>query len=247
MRDPRSRKLFQTAAVLAAAAVAKLFYSTASVNELRWILAPTSFLVELVTGVRFRFESYAGYINEDHSFLIADSCSGVNFLIAAFLMLAMLMLWNGKQARVAWYTFPIAAFTAYISTIAANTVRIAVALKLHLMNATALWINPEQAHRLQGIFVYFGFLLLLYLLYEKMNHDDRGETGRRSILVRHPFVPLLIYWVITLGIPILRGAYQQGSPFWEHTAFVVLTPLILILPFIVIHHLKKRRSTLVNE
>lgn len=247
MRTLRSRKLYQLAAVIAAAALLKLFYSTANVNQLRWILAPTSFCVELVTGETFRFESYAGYVNRDNSFLIADSCSGMNFLIAAFLMLSVLVLWDKKYREVAWHAFPIAAVAAFVTTIAANTVRIAVALKLHRMHATALWINPEQAHRLQGIFIYFGFLLLLYLLYEKFERGDRIETAKTKALIRKPLIPLLIYWLITLGIPIIRGSYLEGSPFWEHLAFVVLTPLVLITPFVVIDHLKRRRSTLVSE
>jgi len=247
MRNFRSRKSYQLAAVIAAAALLKLFYSTANVNELRWILAPTSFCVELVTGETFRFESYAGYINHDNSFLIADSCSGVNFLIAAFLMLSVLMLWGKRPSEVAWHVFPIVAAAAFATTIAANSVRIAIALKLHRMNATALWINPEQAHRLQGIFIYFGFLLLLYLLYEKLVGGDRGKTAKPTSFIRRSFIPLLIYWLITLGIPIIRGSYQEGSPFWVHLAFVVLTPLVLIMPFIVIDQLKRRRSTLVNE
>jgi len=245
MSTLRSRKLYQLASVISAAALGKLFYSTANVNQLRWILAPTSFCVELVTGETFRFESYAGYINEDNSFLIADSCSGVNFLIAAFLMLSVLTLWGKKE--VAWHAFPIAVGAAFVTTIAANTVRIAVALKLHRMNEGALWINPEQMHRLQGIFIYFGFLLLLYFLYEKLNRGDRIEIAKPMSFIRRPFVPLMIYWLVTLGIPILKGAYQKGSTFWEHLAFVVLTPLILIIPFILIDQLKRRRSTLVNE
>jgi exosortase K len=247
MRTLRSRKSYQLAAVIAAAALLKLFYSTANVNELRWILAPTSFCVEVITGETFRFESYAGYINHDNSFLIADSCSGVNFLIAAFLMLSVLMLWGKRQREVAWHAFPIAAAAAFVTTIAANTVRIAVALKLHRMNAATLWINPEQMHRLQGIFIYFGFLLLLYFLYEKFERGDRNETAKPTPFIRRSFIPLLIYWLITLGIPIIRGSYQEGSPFWEHLTFVILTPLILIAPFIVIDQLKRRRSTLVNE
>ncbi|HQU93523.1 MAG TPA: hypothetical protein PLK77_14555, partial [Pyrinomonadaceae bacterium] len=48
-----------------AAAIAfamKLFYSTSSVDDLRWILAPTTFLVELITREKFWFESHAGYM-----------------------------------------------------------------------------------------------------------------------------------------------------------------------------------------
>src|SRR5262249_20942404 len=56
----------QLALLLVFAAALKYFYSTASVNQLRWILAPTTRMVEIVTGDRFQFESHAGYINSNH-------------------------------------------------------------------------------------------------------------------------------------------------------------------------------------
>ena len=81
-------RIAQWVVVLLCALTLKLYYSAASANQLRWILAPTTLFVELVSGVSFEFESHAGYISEDRSFLIAPSCAGVNFLITAFLMLS---------------------------------------------------------------------------------------------------------------------------------------------------------------
>src|SRR5690349_1521548 len=67
----------------------KLHYSFASPDQLRWILSPTTWLVELISGRSFSFESHAGYMSSDQRFLIAASCAGVNFMIAAFLMLTL--------------------------------------------------------------------------------------------------------------------------------------------------------------
>ena len=72
-----SRRNAQLFAVVLCAIAVKLYYSTAGVNQLRWILAPTAVVVELVSGSRFEFESHAGYINGDRSFVIAASCAGV--------------------------------------------------------------------------------------------------------------------------------------------------------------------------
>src|SRR5215510_15997249 len=88
LRFTRTR-ITQCVVALASAFALKLHYSTASANQLRWILAPTTALVELVSGATFEFESYAGYISRERGFLIANSCAGVNFLIAAFLMLSI--------------------------------------------------------------------------------------------------------------------------------------------------------------
>jgi exosortase K len=65
--------LAQLVVVLLCAFTLKLYYSTASANQLRWILAPTTAFVEMVSGTAFEFESHAGYISADRSFLIAPS------------------------------------------------------------------------------------------------------------------------------------------------------------------------------
>jgi exosortase K len=229
--------------VLLCAAVVKLFYSTTSVNHLRWILAPTTALVELVSNSRFEFESHAGYINSDRSFIIAASCAGINFLITSFLMLSLRKLWRDRSPDTAWRFIPCAALCAYLVTLVANTVRISTALLLRRMPLETGGLSPNQLHRLEGIFVYFGFLLLLFMVSERMSSDNESSSENAAGRFRRLFWPLLIYYVTTLGIPIINGAYRQGAGFWEHASFVLLTPLILILPLAAYRFYRLRRKT----
>ena len=137
--DTMKRKLTwsaQLALVGLCALALKSYYSTATADELRWILAPTTTLVELLSGVRFEFESYAGYMSSDRSFVIAVPCAGVNFLITAFLMLALRRLWRERFQALSWRFIPITAMFAYAGTLIANTVRICIALELR---ARAQW------------------------------------------------------------------------------------------------------------
>lgn len=219
-----NKRSAQLIIVLLAAAVLKVHYSTASVNELQWVLAPTAFLAELTTGTRFEFESYAGYMSSDRSFLIAASCSGVNFLITAFLMLSLGKLWRCGSQNIKWRFIPAAALVAYLTTIVANTARISAALLLRQTDQEMIWLNPEQLHRFEGIFIYFGFLLMLFIVSEMRSTDNPASLFRRS------FFPLLAYYAMTLGIPLANGAYRQGADFWEYSLFVFLTPLFMILP-----------------
>jgi exosortase K len=228
--------------VLLCAGAVKLYYSTASVNQLRWILAPTTALVELVTGSRFEFESYAGYTSSDRSFVIAASCAGVNFLITAFLMLSLRKLWTARTqdglTRLRWRFVPVAGVVAYLATLVANTVRISTALRLRELPLEMSWLSGNQLHRFEGIFIYFGFLLLLFMVSEKMNSAATSTSSASSIsknafgLLRQSVFPLLIYYATALGIPLVNGAYRSGTAgdFWEHSVFVLLTPLLLILP-----------------
>jgi exosortase K len=236
------KRLLQFLAVISCAVAVKLYYSTASVNQLPWILAPTTALVQLVTGYRFEFESYAGYISSDRSFVIAASCSGVNFLITAFLMLSLRKLWRARSqnqsAVLGWMFIPNAGVVAYLATLLANTVRISTALQLKGLPREIGWLTGNQLHRFEGIFIYFGLLLLLYLLSEKMSLANTSSSPNASTsknasgAFRQSVFPLLIYYASALGIPLLNGAYRSGTAtdFWEHSAFVLLTPLLLMLP-----------------
>jgi exosortase K len=215
----------QLVVVLGGVLSMKFYYSAASVNQLRWILAPTTVLVEFVTGRHFAFESHAGYMSSDHTFLIAASCAGVNFLITAFLMLALRQLWRDRSES-SWKRLgflPLAAVVAYVTTVIANTTRIAIALQMQQTSFKVSGLDAEQLHRLEGILVYFGFLLLLFVL---------GEKRRRELcslsLLRACVFPLTIYYAVTLGLPLANGAYRQTG-FWEHSMFVVLAPMVVIL------------------
>jgi hypothetical protein len=139
-------------------------------------------------------------------------------------------LWGDRSHDTAWRFIPYAALCAYLATLLANTVRISTALRLRGINHEVGWLSPNQLHRFEGIFIYFGFLLLLFMVSEKMGYRNASSSENASGLFRRTFCPLLIYYATTLGIPIANGAYRQGADFWEHSLFVLLTPLLLILP-----------------
>jgi len=245
----RVNHITQLVAVIGGALGMKWYYSAASVNQLRWILAPTTVLVQFITGRHFSFESHAGYMSSDHTFLIAASCAGVNFLITAFLMLVLRQLCKDwfKQTQTRWTFMPISAAVAYGTTVIANTARISIALQMQGMHFKLALLDPEQLHRLEGIIVYFGFLLLLFVLAE-----GRGES-RRINLLRACVFPLMIYYAMTLGLPLVNGAYRHAG-FWEHTLFVLLVPVVVVLIVLVLvsltnefHPTRTKRCRLRNK
>ncbi len=227
-------RIAQWAVVLLCAFTLKLCYSTASANQLRWILAPTTALVEMVSGTAFEFESHAGYISADRRFLIAPSCAGVNFLVTAFLMLSIRKLLSERARIIAWAFIPAALLVAYVVTLVANTARISLALRLQRMPAEIGWLNPDQLHRFEGIFIYFGFLLMLFVI------SERISSGTTSGLLRQSFFPLFVYYAAALAIPLANGGHSQGRDFWEHSLFVLLIPLLLILPLATFSFIKPR-------
>ena len=235
----------QVIVVLLCAVAIKFHYAVASVNQLRWILAPTTWLVELITGSNFEFESYTGYMSSDRTFVIAASCAGVNFLITSFLMLSLRKLWRDRAVKIAWRFIALVAIVAYLATVIANTVRISSSLLLRRM-PVQIGLSPDQLHRFEGIFIYFGFLLLLFLVSEKVSDSGSpcapGADSAVGSVVRQAFFPLLIYYATTLGLPLANGAYRRGFDFFEHAAFVLATPLLLLLPVITVQLFQQSRS-----
>lgn len=231
----RWKWIAQGAVVLGCVFALKLFYSTAGADDLRWILAPTTACVELVSGTSFEFESHAGYMSEDRTFLIAASCAGVNFLITAFLMLSGRKLFRDRSKDLAWGFLPTAAGIAYLATLAANTTRITLALGTRGTPSDVSWFDPNQIHRFEGIFIYFIFLLVLFEVSENISSENTSGLVRRS------FFPLVVYYATMLGIPLANGAYRQGADFWDYSIFVLLIPMMLILPFAVFRTWRQRR------
>ena len=202
----------------------KTHYSYASENELRWILAPTTLIVELVTGVSFTFEPHAGYMSSGNRFLIAASCSGVNFLIIGFLLLTLGPLW--RERTVEWRSIPFAMAVAFGVTLVANTTRIVVAMAFQNAEFAIAGLTPDQTHRIEGIIVYFVFLLLLLFSTERKPEGSRASS----------FTYLLgIYYAVTIGIPLVRGSFLEYASFWQHSLFVLILPLVIVLPFAVFH------------
>ena len=215
----------QLATVALCALALKQYYSIATANELRWILAPTTLIVELLSGRSFTFESYTGYMSNDHTFVIAVPCAGVNFLITAFVMLALRQLWQGRFESVGWRTLPVSMAVAYVGTVIANAVRICVALEIQRRSFEVDGLTGNQLHRLEGIVVYFSFLMLLYVMVER----------------RFLWFPVVIYYAMTLGVPILNGSFHRVG-FWEHFGFVMVMPLIVMLPVWLVRYVRQDDS-----
>lgn len=226
--------------VLLCAFLVKHYYSTASVDQLRWILAPTTLAVELISGFEFEFESHAGYMISDRSFLIAAPCSGINFLITAFLLLSLRRLWLARSLKASetsnWSFIPAAALFAFLATIAANAVRISTALWLRSLTKEMSWLSPNQLHRMEGIVIYFGFLLLLFIVSERVFSEKKPKASNVADLLRQSVFPLLVYYAVTLGIPLVNvfRAGRLADDFREHFLFVLLIPLVLLLPLAVV-------------
>lgn len=224
----------------------KLHYSRADSDGLVWILKPTAILVRGVTGAVFEYQSSAGYLSRELDILIAPACAGVNFLIIAFVMAGLCGVWRfegtqrtkrtqgtewtgkkGKTERMGrtgrsllWIFFSL--LTAYGLTLVVNTIRIVLSIYLYRMDIYGSALTPAGLHRISGAFLY---LLSLYGYYwgvcaaaGRWEHItfEKSRKMRKNLLF-----PLLCYFSMTIGVPLLNGAYEKNPDRFADHIFMV--------------------------
>ena len=200
----------------------KRYYADARPDDLWWILSPTAHLAGAVTGVRFVTAPGEGYVSLDHLFLIEKSCAGINFMIAAFVMTMFALFHRATSGVSVARVLGASLLASYMAAVLVNAARIVIALWLaaHPIAATAL--SAAQVHRVEGIIVYFGGLMLLYAAVQRL---DRGVVMAGSEWA----LPLVCYYAVTLVLPLANGAAQAGAPFAGHALIVLVLPPMFIV------------------
>jgi exosortase K len=195
----------------------KRHYADATTDALSWILTPTAHIVGLMTGVAFAAIPGEGYFSAERMFLIEKACAGVNFMIAAFAMVACALLHRARSCRGRAAVVGVSLLASYVAAVVVNAVRIVIAMWLAAHPVTLSSLSAGEIHRLEGIIVYFGGLLLLYTLVQRF---DRGQFTYA--------LPLGCYYLVTLGVPLVNST-RAGEAFVAHAAIVLLLPPALIL------------------
>jgi exosortase K len=202
----------------------KRHYATAEVGELSWILKPVASLSAIVSGARFEWEPGAGFLSRDRFFVIAKPCAGVNFMLAALGLVGWRLSQRASSWRVSASLFVLSLGIAYSAALIANTTRIAVALWLTAHPFTTDFWTPARIHRLQGITVYFGMLVALHALAQRV--ANRCQTIAATLPTAT--LPLAFYYLVTVLVPLANGSGDTRQAFLEHMAFVVLAPPTLV-------------------
>jgi exosortase K len=140
----------------------KVHYVEARPDDLGWMLGPTTKLVSALTGARFELEPGAGYLSRERLFLIEKPCAGINFMIAALGMIGFVL-----ARRVASFVSGACVIGAslalgYLGALLANAARISLALWLASHPLGLGFVTAAEIHRIEGITVYFGALVLLH-------------------------------------------------------------------------------------
>jgi exosortase K len=206
----------------------KRHYARAEVEQLGWILKPVAHLATVVSGVSFEWEPGSGYLSREHLFVIAKPCAGVNFMLAALAMVGVLLSERAVSWRSAARLFALCVGLSYVATVVANTTRIAVALWLAAHPLASDFWTAARIHRAEGIGVYFGMLVVLHALVQRI--AKTSDTTRDTLwdTLQRAGLPLAAYYFVTIVVPLANGSGDASRVFLEHVTFVILAPLTLV-------------------
>ena len=157
----RKKDIFMYTILILGLVLAKLYHREASNEQLNWILQPTAWLVTLFSGLSFDLAQQGYFINQAQHIIIDKSCSGMNFMLIVISMLSFSYL-PKLPLKALFLVFFI--LLGYAFTVLVNSCRIIQAIWSYDILQEKLAWNPTMLHEMQGILVYFFFLICLYLL-----------------------------------------------------------------------------------
>lgn len=218
----------------------KYYYSRAGSDELTWILAPTAGWVRILSGITFEYEPHVGYVNHYFRFIIAPSCSGIQFMIIAIATLIYSFVHRMGTAKKGFCWLGLSLGASYLLTVFVNGFRIVISIYLPLYlqktDIYAGWLTPEKLHTTIGTVVYFTSLFTIYHIagYVSRKIADMPEKELNCI------PPVFWYFSIVLGIPFLNRAYEKdGTKFAEYAMLMTAVCLTIIFLFCSLSMIRK--------
>ncbi|MBD2768930.1 exosortase K [Hymenobacter sp. BT664] len=154
--------------VVAAFIAAKLLYAQATTADVRFLLAPTNALVEIMLSSTSVFDAGRGYVHPGLRIVIDKSCAGGNFWLLSWLLLAATYLHqHGRRPALAVLALVVVSFGL---TLLVNAARIVGAVTLGRVLPVG-GPPPGWLHEAQGALVYLFSLVaahcaLLYFLFK---------------------------------------------------------------------------------
>jgi exosortase K len=147
----------------------KRHYADARADDLRWILHPTTQVVGVVSRASFVWQPGEGYFSRDHLFLVEKSCAGINYMGAAFGMLVLALIHRVGSGMSAVRVVGVSLLVSYLAAVLVNAARIAIAMWLATHPVARSTFSAADLHRVAGIAVYFGGLVLLYEFVQRLD------------------------------------------------------------------------------
>ena len=135
----------------------KLYYRSADSCGLMWILTPTARWAGILGGYAFENLPHTGYVNHDLQFIIAKSCSGVQFMVitlAALIFSYTHLITRRSGVKKGFLWLALSFLLSYAATILVNGLRIVLSIDLppvfEKLGILRDLLTPEQLHTAIG-------------------------------------------------------------------------------------------------
>ncbi len=196
----------------------KQHYSTASADQLLWMLRPVAWLVEGWDGSAYSWQPGVGFVRSDYFITIAPACAGINFFIMAYgLSIFAFMRHLSTLGRQAVWLFGALA-GAYGLSVVVNALRIILTIVLYEHQAGWGWLTPERLHCATGIGVYFTGLGLYYAVLHRIILNSSRGTGS----LNHLLLPWAWYIAGAVAVPVVHQLYRSHEwPAMEYCLMVI--------------------------
>ena len=146
--------------------VSKLVFSQVSTDDMRYFLLPLDGLLALATNSGSLYLPAQGFYHAQLNILIDKSCSGFNFFVLCFAMLAFLSVRHfagGRQRVIAMVT---CLGLAYALAMFVNGARILASVLLQRIGNPLGYQHTELTHQMEGTFIYLFFLIVIYAVFQ---------------------------------------------------------------------------------
>jgi exosortase K len=205
----------------------KHHYSSATADQLNWILAPTAGLLAWLTPAHPVYEYGVGYVDFVRGIIVAPACAGINFMIMTFGLGAFYGITRTRRITGLSIWLVTVLLSAYGYTLMVNVLRIFISMILYDAHIYTGWLTIERVHRLAGIGVYLTALCLfsfcLRLIADRGDRFFSRKYSPKGSLIPG-WLPLFWYVVGAVGVPLVNGLFQQRAPsLGEHCLTILIT------------------------
>ena len=157
----------------------KWSYTTAGPGDLQVLIRPVAGLVSLITGAAGEYGEkgcYYAHLN----IVIDKSCSGFNFLILCYGMLASLAIPSVSGVRAKMLAVILALPGALLLTVLVNSARILSVYFVQQLSGAFREHPATWLHQAAGAFIYLFFLMLIYIGADFLIHKLSGRHAKSA-------------------------------------------------------------------
>jgi len=166
-RQQLTRNLFYVFFIVAFL-VLKYFHKFSTTEDLLFLLKPINQIIEFFLGAQSLTLDDGAFLFPELEVIIDKSCSGFNFFILSFLMIAAngMKYFNAFIHKIGFIMFAVCA--GYLLSILVTSARIITSILIEYKLQDIFSIDAKLAHQSIGILTNISFLIIIYLVLDHL-------------------------------------------------------------------------------